>query len=232
MVKEGKRNRVHRETPEQIKERKTENCRVICLCSSTSTLHIAIPIIKCLSKLGTVQVITEDKSLLLLSKEMNSSFRIGDIFFRHVEELSLMEGMDLDDYHYNLLITQEFLPVVEADKYIMLNNRHHFRSQFDNVEMKYIPISSVLNPQGLSREDIKWEKANVFVNETLTPAPSYASVEQHLNTVLMQKGDQELKFDGRIVNFVVELLAGIDRCTKSHIRQCLMERGDTFASTS
>jgi hypothetical protein len=217
---------------ELVKAEKTEHCRTICICSVTSSLHVLVPLLKCLAKLGSVQVVSEDKSILLLSENMTPIFERGDIFFRYEEEISLIEEFHLDDYHYNVIITHEFLPIVEVDKYIMLNNRHYFREQFDSIEQKYIPIMSVFNPGGLSKEEIKKEKDSVYVNEVLVPAPSYASVESSINVLLMQVGKQELRFDSRIMNFVVESLSGIDGCTKSHIKQCLMEKGETFASLS
>lgn len=217
---------------ETVRVEKTEHCRTICVCSVTSSIHVLIPIIKCLSRLGTVQVISEDKSILLLSENMTPVFERGDIMFKYEEEISLVEDFNLDDYNYNVIITQEFLPLVEVDKYIMLNNRHYFREQFGDVEQKYIPIMSVFNQTGLSKEEIKREKDTVYVNEVLIPSPSFTASEPLMNVLLMQVGKQELKFDSRIMNFVVESLNGINGCTKNHIKQCLMEKGETFASLS
>ncbi|MFF2798089.1 hypothetical protein, partial [Lysinibacillus xylanilyticus] len=179
---------------ETVRREKTEHCRVICICSVTSSIHVLVPLLKVLSRLGTVQVISEDKSVMLLSPTMESSFVIGDIHVKQSDELILMEDEVVEtfkDFNYNILITQDFLPSCNIDKFIMLTRRHHYRNQITSIEDRYTPILSVVNPQGLTKEERAKEEETVYVNERLLPAPSYAVSEDYLSTLLGGVGKRE-----------------------------------------
>lgn len=220
---------------ETIRREKTENCKVICLCSVTSSVHVLVPILKVLNRLGTVQVLSEDKSTMLLSPTMESRFTLGDVHVELVEDLIMLDDEtknSFKEFDYNVLITNDFLPDCNIDKYIILNRRHHFRDQIDSVEKRYTPIMSVHNPQGLTTEERKHEEEVVYVNERLLPLPSFAISQDYLSTLLMGVGKKEFRVNEKIVTFIVEALNGIDECTRMHIKKILLERSDLFVSPS
>lgn len=218
---------------EVIKKRKTEKCRNICICSVTSTVHVLVPMLKVLSRLGTVNVLSEDKSTVLLSKNMDTNFRIGDIRVEMIDELFDIPEESLElfkEYDYNIIITTDFLPDCEIDKYIILNRRHHFRTQIDTTEKRYTPIFSAYDMKALTKEEREREQETVYVNEKLMKLPPFAVCEDYLSTLLMGVGNKELRVNGKLIDFVTNALEGIDGCTKMHIKRILMERGELFAS--
>lgn len=218
---------------ELIRNEKTKNCKVICICSLTSTVHVLFPILKVLNRLGTVQVISEDKSTMLLSPSMETKFTLGDISVEIVDEIILLDQDQKDsfkEFDYNILITHDFLPDCDVDKFIMLNRRHHYREQIDTPKKRYTPIMSVVNLQKLTKEDRLREKETVYVNERLLPLPPFAIVQDYLIALLEGVGKREFKVNDKIVNFTVECLNGIDECTKAHIKAILFERGELFVS--
>lgn len=220
---------------ESVRRLKTENCKIICVCSITSSIHVLIPLVKVLNRLGTVQIISEDTSTMLLSPTMESSFQLGDVHVQVVEELVMIEDdvkASFKEYDYNVLITQDFLPDVDIDKYIMLSRRHHFRDQIDSIEKRYTPILSVFNSVSLTTEERRKEEEVVYVNERLLPLPSFAVSEDYLASLLMGVGSKEYRVNQKIVMFIVEVLTGIEECTKNHIRQILLEKGELFVSSN
>lgn len=220
---------------ETIRREKTENCKVICICSVTSSIHVLVPLLKVLNRLGTVQVISEDKSVMLLSPTMESTFSLGDIHVELSDELVMLSERTKEsfkEFDYNILITHDFLPDCKIDKYIMLTRRHHFREQIDTIENRYTPILSILNPQGLTKEEREHEIETIYVNERLLPLPPFAICQDYLSTLFMGVGKREFRINEKITTFVVEALNGIEQCTKSHIKGILLERGELFVSPS
>jgi len=218
-----------------IRREKTTKCKVICICSLTSTVHVLIPLLKVLNRLGTVQVISEDKSTMLLHPQLDSTFTLGDIRVEMVDELVMLPDETIEsfkEYDYNIVITHDFLPEFNIDKYIILNRRHHFREQIDTVEKRYTPIFSVYDEKGLSKEERVAEKDIVYVNERLLPLPSFAVSQDYLNSLLMGIGKKEFRVNEKIVTFMVEALNGIEECTKAHIKRILLERGELFVSAN
>ena len=218
-----------------IRRQKTEKCQVICICSMTSTIHILVPILKVLNRLGNVQIISEDKSTMLLTDEVNSTFEVGDIKVEMVDEIIMLSDETTDtfkEYNYNIIITHDFLPDFNIDKFIILNRRHHFREQIDTVEKRYTPIFSVFDSKVLKKEEREKEKEVVYVNERLIDIPPYAVCQDYLSTLMMGVGKKEFRVNAKLVNFVTEALNGIEGCTKQHIKRILMERGELFVSVN
>lgn len=218
---------------EVIKKRKTEKCRTICICSVTSTIHVLVPILKVLSRLGTVNVISEDKSTQLLSPTLETNFKIGDIRVEMVDELFDLPEETLElfkEYDYNIIITTDFLPDCDIDKYIILNRRHHFRTQIDTTDKRYIPIFSVYDMKPLTKEQRVHEQEVVYVNEKLMKLPPFVICEDYLSTLLMGVGKKEFRVNGKVMEFITNALEGIDGCTKVHIKRILTERGELFVS--
>lgn len=201
----------------------------------TSTIHILVPILKVLNRLGTVQVISEDKSTMLLTDEVNSTFEVGDIKVEMVDEIIMLSDETTDtfkEYNYNIIITHDFLPDFNIDKFIILNRRHHFREQIDTVEKRYTPIFSVFDSKVLKKEEREKEKEIIYVNERLIDIPPYAVCQDYLSTLMMGVGKKEFRVNTKLVNFVTEALNGIEGCTKQHIKRILMERGELFVSVN
>lgn len=218
-----------------IRRQKTEKCQVICICSMTSTIHVLVPILKVLNRLGTVQVISEDKSTMLLSDEINSTFEVGDIRVELIDEIIMLPDEVIDtfkEYNYNIIITHDFLPDFNIDKFIILNRRHHFREQIDTVEKRYTPIFSAFDGKVLKKDEREKEKEVVYVNERLIDIPPYAVCQDYLNTLMMGVGSKDFRVNTKLINFVTEALNGIEGCTKQHIKRILMERGEMFVSFS
>lgn len=220
---------------ETVRKQKTKDCKVICVCSATSSIHVLVPLVKVLNRLGTVQIISEDKSATLLSPTMESMFTVGDIRVELSDELYMLDDQTKEsfkEFDYNILVTHDYLPDCNVDKYIMLSRRHHFRNQIESIEHRYTPIMSVFNPRVLTKEERLAEEETIYVNERLLPLPSFAVCQDYLDTLLMGVGKKEFRVNEKIVSFVVEALNGIDECTKVHIRKILQERGELFVSTS
>lgn len=218
---------------EAVRNQKTRDCRLICICSLTSTIHILVPMLKVLNRLGTVQVISEDKSVMLLSKELESEFELGDINVMVTEDIVMLDDdvmHSIKEYDYSILITQDFLPELNFDKYIMLNRRHHFRDQIQSAQKRYTPIFSVFNQKGLKKEIIEQEKERIYVNERLVELPSFAITEDYLSSLMIGQVEHDYKVNTKITNFIIETLNGIEGCQKSHIRSILLERGELFVS--
>ena len=214
-----------------IRRKKNKLCRVICICSVTSSVHVLVPILKVLNRLGTVQVLSQDKSTMLLHPELETDFELGDIHLHMVEEVALLgedEFKTFKEYDYNVIITNDFLPDCEVDKFIILNRRHYFRAQIDTPKKRYTPIMSVFNPTKLPREIVIQEKETIYVNERLVTLPSFAVCEPYLNNLFTDLGSKNYLIDSKVVAFVVACLDGIEDCTKRHITAILRERGELF----
>lgn len=208
---------------EIAKEVLTEECQVICVCSLTSSLHVVSALIRVLSKLGTVQVISEDKSVKLLSPTLQEEFEYDDVSVRLSDSIILEEDeLDLESYNYTILITQSDLPTIDIHKYIILNRRHFFKEQIYEVEKRYTPIFSAFSPAILDKTARRIEEERVYVNENLVELPSFATIEEHLAS-LMSDTDvhRELRINAKVANFIIEALNGINGCTKAHIQELM-----------
>lgn len=221
---------------ERVRKDRIENCRTICVCSFTSTLHFIVPLVKVLHRLGTVQVVTEDKSLYLLANDIINDvpeFRVSDISIKYVDELILLEKEDFEEFkqfNYNIIVANEFLPEAKIDKFVFLNRRHHFREQIRSAEQRYIPMVSVFDPKLFKKDEIEKEKREIYVNEVLIEAPSYASIENGLSSLLHGTGSKEFRFNAKQIDFVAKTLDGIEGATQAHIKKILMEKGEMFAN--
>lgn len=206
-----------------IREELNEKCQVICICSLTSTLHVTSALIRVLSKLGTVQVISEDKSVKLLSNELLDTFTYDDVSVKVVDSVIMEEDyIDFESYNYTLLITNSDVPTVNIHKYIMLNRRHYFKDQIYEVEKRYVPMISAYNPIVLDKAMKRVEEERIFVNEKLVQLPSFANSEEHLYSLFLDVEQvKELRINSKVANFVVEALHGIEGCTKLHIQELM-----------
>ena len=233
MAREASVNR--KKKIEQVRKDRTANCRNIYICSYTSTLHIVVPLIKVLHRLGTVQVISEDKSISLISPQGEQAFRIGDISVEVTDEPLILGSVPFDSlqqFNYNIIISNEFLALGEfkVDKFIILNRRHHFREQIESPEDRYVPMVSVFNPKLYDKPKLEEERGQVYVNEKLLPLPSFSNAEQGLSALEHGYGTREFKFNSAVVGFIVDCLDGIEGCDKTLIRRILLERGEMFVS--
>lgn len=233
MVREATVNR--KKKIETVRKERTLNCRNIYICSFSSTLHLVVPLIKVLHRLGTVQVISEDKSITLISPELEQDFNIGDVKVTVVDEPLIMGNVEFDSlqqFNYNIIISNEFLTLgqFKVDKFVMLNRRHHFREQIETAEDRYIPMVSVFNPKLYEKGELEEEKARIYVNERLIPAPNYVSVESALDALAHGHGKKEFRFHSSVVDFIAQTLDGIEGCDKPQIKRILAERGEMFVS--
>ena len=147
--------------------------------SMLSTIHLVLPFVKILSKIGTVALQTEDKSFLVLSPAYEKTFTIKNLSVSVKDEPLIYEDSKnlLDtDSRYNVLVVEEHVPDVNADLYFFSHPVNFFKQQIP-PERRHTPMFTVCELTQHPPELRKHVSENLFINEQhllLKPYPFFA----------------------------------------------------------
>jgi hypothetical protein len=215
---------INEETAELYGKKKTSNCRKIAVCSLKTSMHITFPIVKVLSRLGSTNVITEDKLYISIDPVSSEDFTLGNARIRVVDCVSAMDEGEwaLENYDFTVFDIRQFLPTCEMDKYVLLSNRHYFRSQIADMNFKSTPIFSVCDCEFLKPKDRKAEMENRFVNEKYIKFGNYLKYDKFLNNLSIT-GTKKCITPSEMISLTCELLNGLSDITKSNIITYLRE---------
>ena len=196
----------------------------VCIASLITSIQLALPIAKVMSKLGSVIVITEDRSWMSLSPSYDDDFDLGNIkvkivdFIDDCEEEPWYEG----EYTFHLYVCSSFIPQVKVDKYILYTSRELYRTQIKSLEYSNKPIYTCINMRLIDpklRESIK--KA-VFIQETQIDLGNSSTYAKYIDEIIYLK-KTSLVPPSTLANFIETLLDGHQDLTKKDIRLWLRE---------
>ena len=201
-------------------------CNHLCIASLTTTIHVVVPLLKMMALMGTVNLITEERSFLALSENDEDDFYLGDIRVRVVDLIESLDENEISakDYIFNVYIVTQFLPDIIPDKYLILSGREYFRRQFDSVDKKSAQIFSVVNFTQHTPTDRATIRNIKFTNEEFIKLPSVAYFEPYLYRIIALR-DVKTNPPGQIIDLITTILEGHEDLTKKDIRDCLRKVG-------
>lgn len=198
--------------------------QTICIGSFSTSMHIVFPLIKVLNKIGSVNLITEDKSFLMLTEELDIDYYLGNVRVRLVDCISVMpkDDMELNNYNFNILDIKEYIPTIPFDKYIFLTNRNYYRQQLLDSDSRNKQIYSVLPFAYITVKQKELEKKNTYVHEELVNLKSYNSYDKYLFN-LIEKRDIRFRASSEVIEFISTVLENYNRLSRTNIRAFLEE---------
>ena len=171
--------------------------------SMVTTIHLVLPFVKILSRLGTVKLQTEDKSFLVLSPEYERSFVRGGVSVFVKDEPIIFDDIEniVDpEYRYNVLVVQEHVPDIPADLYFFAHPVTYFKNQVPPGR-RNVPMFTVYDlkqhPADLRPHII----TDLYVKETQVQLKAFPAFE----TLIYQYADVK-KFDGNVPEQVMVVL--------------------------
>jgi len=200
------------------------NAYKVVIASLVTSIQLALPIAKIMSKMGSVMVITEDKSWLALSPTFDDEFDLGNIRVKVTDMVDDCEGESWydDDYTFHLYICSSFIPQVIPDKYILYTSREYYRTQVKAVGGNDKPIYTNIDIRKVDPKQRESVKKAVFIKEIqidLGNSGVYASYIAQL----MQLKKTSIQPPAKLANFIGELMDGHQDLTKRDIKIWLRE---------
>ena len=171
--------------------------------SMVTVIHLVLPFVKILSRLGTVKLQTEDKSFLVLSPDFEKTFERGNVtFVIRDEPLVYEDPNDIIDknFRFNVIIAQEYIPDINVDMYFFEHPVTFFKNQIP-AERRHIPLFTVHDIKQHPSEIRQYIVKDVFVNEVQLPLKSFVAFE-----CLIYRYTDVHKFDGAMPEQVVNVL--------------------------
>lgn len=199
-----------------------DRCRIICIGSLTTSLHVVVPLLKVMAQLGTVNVLSEDKSFLTLNEKYESDYEIGNMRVRVVDCVDIMDDEELllANYDFTVLVVDEFLPSLVADRYIFLSNRDFYRQQMQNTEVKQQKIFSLFRETYHTPKERAIQKNSKFINEEFFNLPSFGSFDIYLYKLMVRRNFAS-PTPAPLVQFIGRILEGHQGVTKKDITAIL-----------
>jgi len=174
--------------------------------SMVTTIHLVLPFVKILSRLGTVKLHTEDKSFLVLSPEYEKVFERGNVLFEIRDEpITYEDPKNLlnSDTRYNVFVVQEFVPDMAVDAYFFEHPVSFFKNQIPN-ERRNTPVFTVCDVKQYPKEMRLHVQADKFVNEVQLPIKAFPAFEP-----LIYRYTDIRSFDGKMPEQVLHVLHSI-----------------------
>jgi len=171
--------------------------------SMATTIHLVLPFVRILSRIGTVKLQTEDKSFLVLSPEYEKTFERGNVSFVVRDEPIMFDNTEDildDDFRFNVLVVQEYLPDIPIDVYFFKHPVTFFKNQIP-TERRHIPIFSVYDLKQYPADLRPHIAQDVFVNEVQLALKAFPAFEY-----LIYQYTDVRNFDGKMPEAVVGVL--------------------------
>jgi len=217
MAKKMKKVKV---TPPQISS--------VCVAGNTTKLHLVYPMAKIMNRLGSVQLITEDPAWLSLSHKASAEFLMGNLRVRYVEMIALMEEeeLELENFDYNILDVNLYVPEVKVDKYLITSGREIIVPGFSNAKQKNTPIITLYDQTKLTKMEVDVLKETLLANEDLYNFKTVPFFADYL-AVLMEGRTEKVKFPPKVQDFITSFLEFHNNLKKADLRFILNEKGFT-----
>jgi len=176
---------------------------VFLFASMVTTIHLVMPFIKILSRLGTVNLQTEDKSFLVLSPDYEKTFERGNVTVVVRDEPVVYDNVEdiVDpDFRYNVLVVQEHLPDIPVDLFFFEHPVAFFKNQIPPGR-RHVPIFSVYDLKQYPAEMRQHVAKDVFINEMQVQLNAFPAFER-----LIYQYTDVRNFDGKMPDQVVNVL--------------------------
>jgi hypothetical protein len=171
--------------------------------SFVTTIHLVLPFIQVLSRLGTVKLHTEDKSFLVLSPEYEKVIERGNITIAIRDEPVVFEDTDniIDpNFRYNVFVVQEEIPDIPIDMFFFQHPVTYFKNRIP-LSRRQVPIFSVYDLKQYPPDIRKHIAQDVYVNETQVSLNAFPAFER-----LIYQYTDVRKFDGAMPEQVITVL--------------------------
>jgi len=192
--------------------------------SLVTTIHLVLPFVKILSRLGTVKLQTEDKSFLVLSPDYAKVFERGNVTFIIRDEPIVFENLEniIDpEFRYNILVVQEEIPDINVDMFFFEHPVSYYKNQIP-PKRRHIPIFSVYDLKQYPADMRPHIVKDIFINETQVDLKAFPAFER----LIYQYTDVK-KFDGnmpeQVLNVLHKLFSTFTRFSKSDLVKIFKE---------
>ena len=196
----------------------------VCIASLVTSIQLALPIAKVMSKIGSVIVITEDKSWLALSNSFEDDFDLGNIRVKVVdliddcEEESWYSG----DYDYHVYVCAAYIPQIIADKYVLYTTREYYRAQLKSIGGNNKPIYTNIDLRKVDYKQRAAVKKAVFIKETQLDLDNSSTYANYISEITQLKKTAILP-PPRLTKFIETIMDGHQDLTKRDIKTWLRE---------
>jgi len=177
-----------------------------------------------MSKMGSVMVITEDKSWLSLSPTFDDEFDLGNI---RVKVVDLVDDCEDEtwysgDYTFHLYVCSTFIPRIIPDKYILYTSREYYRTQVKAVDGNDKPIYTNLDIRKVDPKQRESVKKAVFLKEIQIDLDNSSTYAKYIAD-LTQLRKTAIQPPQKLTNFISMLMDGHQDLTKKDIKVWLRE---------
>jgi len=208
----------------QLRKTTLPDAYKVCIASLVTSIQLALPIAKVMSKMGSVMVITEDKSWLSLSPTYEDEFDLGNIRVKIVDLVDECEGESWydGDYTFHLYICSTYIPQVVPDKYILYTSREFYRTQIKSIGGNDKPIYTNIDIRRIDPKQRESVKKAVFIKETQTDLDNSSTYAKYIADITQLKKTAIMP-PPRLVKFIETLMDGHQDLTKRDIKTWLRE---------
>ena len=207
-----------------MKKTTLPNANKIVIASLVTSIQLALPIAKVMSKMGSVMVITEDKSWLSLSPDFDDDFELGNIRVKVVDMVDDCEGETWyrDDYTFHLYVCSSFIPQIIPDKYILYTSREFYRAQIKAINGNDKPIYTNIDIRKVDPKQRDSIKKAVFIKETQTDLDNSSTYAKYIADITQLKMTA-IQPPPKLVKFIALLMDGHQDLTQKDVKVWLRE---------
>jgi len=200
------------------------NAYKIVIASLVTSIQLALPIAKIMSKMGSVMVITEDKSWLSLSPSFDDDFDLGNIRVKVVDLVDDCEDETwyAGDYNFHLYVCSAFIPQIIPDKYILYTSREFYRAQVKAVGGNNKPIYTNIDLYKVDPKQRETIKKAVFIKETQIDLDNSSTYAKYIADITQSK-KTAIQPPPKLLKFISMLMDGHQDLTQKDIKAWLRE---------
>jgi hypothetical protein len=196
----------------------------IVLASLVTSIQLALPIAKIMSKMGSVMVITEDKSWLSLSPAFDEDFELGNIRVKVVDLVDECENETWysGDYNFHLYICSSYIPQIIPDKYILYTSREFYRTQVKAIGGNDKPIYTNIDIRKIDPKQRASVKKSIFIKETQVDLDNSSTYAKFVADITQLK-KTAMQPPPKLTKFIAQLMDGHQDLTQKDIKAWLRE---------
>jgi len=200
------------------------NAYKVVIASLVTSIQLALPIAKIMSKMGSVMVITEDKSWLSLSPTFEGDFELGNIKIKVIDLIDDYEEETWykDGYDFHLYVCSEYIPQIQPDKYILYTSREFYRTQIKAIGANNKPIYTNIDIRKVDPKQRGSVKKAVFIKETQIDLGNSSTYAKYIADITQSKKIAIVP-PPKLVKFISLLMDGHQDLTQKDIKTWLRE---------